>query len=495
MLEYRNTNEKPIGTSQMANGQQGENSPLGQSRGMRLSFLGAAGTVTGSRYLVQIDDRKILVDCGLFQGYKPLRLRNWAPFPFPPPEIDAVVLTHAHLDHSGYLPALVRDGFRGPIFCSGGTRELAQILLPDSGRLQEEEAQYANRKRYSKHHPALPLYCEDDARKALERFRAIEFGQPLEFAPGVHVELHPAGHMIGASCVKISGRAETILFSGDVGRPNDAILSAPTTGLEADYLAVESTYGNRSHPKEDAEAVLAEIINRTAARGGVVVIPAFAVGRAQALMYFLWRLKSGGRIPDLPVFLNSPMATDATAVYHRHRTEHRLSPEQCKGMCTVAKIVRSVEESRALNRIRQPAVIVSASGMATGGRVLHHLKAFAPDPRNTILFAGYQAGGTRGARLVAGEREIRIHGDDVQVRAEVLNIDSLSAHADADEIITWLRTFGKPPRQTFVTHGEPAAADALRRRIEREMGWKAGIPEHLENVDLELKTPGTGAGK
>ncbi|MBS0336199.1 MAG: MBL fold metallo-hydrolase [Proteobacteria bacterium] len=466
---------------------QGHDVTLGrdESGRTRISFLGASGTVTGSRYLVEAGGHKILVDCGLFQGYKPLRLRNWAPFPVSPSGIDAVVLTHAHLDHSGYLPALVRDGFRGPVFCSEGTRELAEILLPDSGRLQEEEAQYANRKRFSKHHPALPLYSEDDAKNALKRFRAIEFGKSFDLAPGVQVQLYPAGHMVGASCIRLSCKDGTVLFSGDIGRPNDAILSAPTTGLEADYLVVESTYGDRVHSSEDAEAALAEVINRTAARGGIVVVPSFAVGRAQALMYFMWRLKSSGRIPDLPVFLNSPMATDATAVYHRHRAEHRLSPEQCKGMCTVAKIVRSVEESRALNRIRHPAVIISASGMATGGRVLHHLKAFAPDPKNTILFAGYQAGGTRGARLVAGEREIRIHGEDVRVRAEVLNIDSLSAHADAGEIISWLRTFGRPPRRTFVTHGEPTASDALRRRIEREFGWEADIPEHLQCVELD----------
>lgn len=457
----------------------------------QITFLGAAGTVTGSRYLVQAGGRKVLVDCGLFQGYKPLRLRNWAPFPTPPREIDAVVLTHAHLDHSGYLPALVRDGFGGPIFCSEGTRELAEILLPDSGRLQEEEAQYANRKRFSKHRPALPLYTEDHARAALKRFRAVRFAEPFASAPGLFAELRPAGHMVGASFVRLSTDATSVLFSGDLGRPNDPILAAPASGLEADHLVIESTYGDRRHAPGDAEGVLAEVINRTAKRGGIVVIPSFAVGRAQALMYFMWRLKTTGRIPDLPVFLNSPMATDATGVYHRHRAEHRLSPEQCKGMCTVATIVRSVEESRALNNIHHPAVIISASGMATGGRVLHHLKALAPDPRNTILFAGYQAGGTRGAKLVAGERTVRIHGQDVPVRAEVVNIDNLSAHADTDEIVAWLRTLARAPRRTFVTHGEPAASEALRQRIAHELGWDAEIPEHLQTVALE--PAGTGA--
>lgn len=459
---------------------------------MRITFYGAAGTVTGSRYLLQTGARKVLVDCGLFQGYKPLRERNWAPFPVPPGEIDAVVLTHAHLDHSGYLPALVRDGFRGRITCSEGTRELAEILLPDSGRLQEEEAQYANRKKYSKHQPALPLYTEDDAKQSLKRFRAIGFAKPVEIVPGILAELHPAGHMVGASFVRLATPETSLLFSGDLGRPNDPILAAPTTGLEADYLVIESTYGNRRHSPDDAEAVLAEVINRTAKRGGIVVIPSFAVGRAQALLYFMWRLKRGGRIPNLPVFLNSPMATDATGVYHRHRAEHRLSPEQCKGMCTAAKIVRTVEESRALNNLRYPSVIISASGMATGGRVLHHLKAFAPDPRNTILFAGYQAGGTRGARLVAGERVVRIHGQEVTVRAEVVNIDSLSAHADTDEILAWLRTLKRAPRRTFVTHGEPAASDALRSRFAGELGWDADAPEHLQSVALGSAASGTG---
>ena len=310
--------------------------------GLRITFLGAAATVTGSRYLVEAGERKVLVDCGLFQGYKPLRLRNWAPFPVPPRAIDAVVLTHAHLDHSGYLPALVRDGFGGPIFCSEGTRELAEILLPDSGHLQEEAAEYANRKSFSKHRPALPLYTEDHAIAALRRFRAVGFAEPFASAPGLRAELRPAGHMVGASFVRLSTDTDSVLFSGDLGRPNDAILAAPVTGLEADYLVIESTYGDRRHAPGDAEAVLAEVINRTAKRGGILVIPSFAVGRAQALLYFMWRLKSTGRIPDLPVFLNSPMATDATGVYHRYRAEHRLSPEQCKGMCTAAKIVRTV---------------------------------------------------------------------------------------------------------------------------------------------------------
>lgn len=454
---------------------------------LRLNFFGAAGTVTGSRYLLEASGSRILIDCGLFQGYKPLRQRNWAPFPVDPREIDAVVLTHAHLDHSGYLPALVRDGFSGRIFCSRGTRDLAEILLPDSGRLQEEEAEYAKRKRYASHQPALPLYTEEDAKRALKRFRPVDFSSPVEVAPGVEAVFNPAGHMLGASCVTLTAHGTAILFSGDLGRPNDSILRPPTPGLAGDYLVVESTYGNRRHSEEDPDTILADVVNRTAKRGGIVVIPAFAVGRAQALLYSMWRLKNAGRIEDLPVFLNSPMATDATAVYHRHREQHRLTEEQCGGMCTVAKYVRTVEESRALNMLRRPMVIISASGMATGGRVLHHLKAFAPDARNTILFAGYQAGGTRGARLVAGERAIRIHGEDIQVRAEVVNIDGLSAHADADEMLTWLKTLTRVPRKTFVTHGEPAAAEALRTRIATDLGWQAHVATDMEAVSLDCR--------
>lgn len=451
---------------------------------MKLSFLGAAGTVTGSKYLVEHEGRKLLVDCGLFQGYKQLRLMNWEALPFEPRDVDAVVLTHSHLDHSGALPLLVKRGFRGPVFATPSAIELCKLLLPDSGRIQEEDAEFANRHKTSKHEPALPLYTEEDAERALRRFEPLAFEQTREVVSGMTATLRPAGHILGAASIELKVTGQTLLFSGDLGRPDDPIMRAPVDIREADHIVVESTYGDRLHEAHDTEATLAEVITRTAARGGIVVVPAFAVGRAQLLLYMLYRLKARGAIPDLPVFLNSPMAIDMTDIYHRHRSEHRLSPEECDGMCKVAKMVRTVEESRALNTLRYPAVIVSASGMATGGRVLHHLKTLAPDRRNTIVLAGYQAGGTRGARLQNGERSLRIHGEDVAVNAEVVSLQGLSAHADAQQITRWLGSAPKAPRGVFITHGEPGPADALRQRIERELGWTATVPSLGQTVEI-----------
>ena len=451
-----------------------------------LQFLGATGTVTGSKYLVTWNDRRVLVDCGLFQGYKQLRQRNWLPLPVDPADLEAAILTHAHIDHSGYLPLLVKQGFRGSIYSSAATRELCGLLLPDSGHLQEEEAKFANRHGFSKHHPALPLYTEEDAERCLGRFRAIPFHQRCEVLPGLTFSLMPSGHMLGSSFVQLEWAGRSMIFSGDIGRPNDLVLRPPEQLAGADYLIMESTYGDRQHEKADPLDKLADVINRTAARGGVVVIPAFAVGRAQHLMYSIHLLKARGAIHQIPVFLDSPMAGDVTRIYHRHRPEHRLSPEECDAMCHAATFVNSPDESKVLSARKGPMVIISASGMATGGRVVHHLKAFAPDRRNTILFAGYQAGGTRGAKILAGDPSIRIHGEDVPVRAEVARIDSLSAHADAGEILNWLKGFApdRVPRTTFITHGEPAAADALRLRIETELNWRCHVPDYLETVSL-----------
>lgn len=453
---------------------------------MQLQFLGATGTVTGSKYLLTAGSAKILIDCGLFQGYKQLRLRNWEPLPIPASELDAVVLTHAHLDHSGYLPLLVKQGFKGKIFCSEATFDLCKILLPDSGHLQEEDAAFANRHGYSKHQPALPLYTEDDAVRALKFFSHMDFDAPCELADGLHATLVPAGHILGAAIVSLQYKDTTVTFSGDLGRLNDLIMVAPTAVEKTDYLVVESTYGNRRHDPTDPLIMLGNTIRETVSRGGVVVIPAFAVGRAQELMYFIHLLKESGAIPKLlPVYLNSPMAKDATAIYHRHRKLHRLTDAQCDAMCHAAKIINSVEESKALNQQRMPMVIIAASGMATGGRVLHHLEAFAPDPRNTILFSGYQAGGTRGAAMLGGAESIKIHGKYVPLRAQVAQIDNLSAHADADEILTWLGHFSVPPKKVFITHGEPDAADALRKRIEAERGWQCTVPEYRETFELK----------
>lgn len=451
---------------------------------MQIGFLGATGTVTGSKYLVTVGGKKILVDCGLFQGYKQLRLRNWASLPVAPSEIDAVVLTHAHLDHSGYVPLLVRNGFAGKVYCSEATRDLCAILLPDSGHLQEEGAEYANRYGFSKHKPAQPLYTKKDAQHSLSSFAVVEFERDVILPGGIGLRLRRAGHLLGASLVQLVHDGIALLFSGDLGRPNDLIMVAPTTVARTDYLVIESTYGDRRHDPADPKKLLAEIINRTIKRGGSVIVPAFAVGRAQTLMYLIYLLKQSRAIPDIPVFLNSPMATDATAVYRHHRDEHRLTREQCDAMCAAAKMVNTVEESKRLNELREPMVVISASGMATGGRVVHHLKAFAPDARNTILFVGFQAGGTRGAAMLDGAGAIKIHGDYVPVRAEVVSMDNLSAHADYVEILGWLEHFEASPRKTFITHGEPGAADALRRRIEENLGWHTVMPEYRETVQL-----------
>ena len=453
---------------------------------MEITFLGAAGTVTGSKYLVRGAADRILVDCGLFQGLKNLRLRNWAELPLDAASLSAVVLTHAHLDHSGYLPLLVKSGFRGPVYCTAATAALCRILLPDSGRLQEEDAEYANRHGFSKHAPALPLYTEDDAQRSLRQLRTVEFDQPFDAGRDLQAWFSPNGHILGSGCVTLTDGRRRIVFSGDLGRPNDGLMKAPAPITAADHLVVESTYGDRAHPAIDPAEELAAAITPTLRRGGAVIVPAFAVGRTQVLLHYVHRLKAAARIPaHLPVYLNSPMASDVTALYQRFATQLRVTPAECAAFCRAASFVNSVEESKRLNAKHGPMIIIAASGMATGGRVVHHLKAFAPDPRNLILFSGYQAAGTRGAAMLGGAESVRIHGQDVPVRAEIAALSTLSAHADASEILQWLRDFIRTPRTVFVTHGEPAAADALRQRIERGLQWKVEVPEHLQSFSLE----------
>lgn len=452
---------------------------------MRITFWGAAGTVTGSRFVVETAGHRLLVDCGLFQGIKPIRSRNWEPFPVDPASIDAVLLTHAHIDHTGYLPALARDGFDGDVWCTPATAELARILLPDSAHLQEEDAKHANRRRSSRHRPALPLYTGDDAQRALRQLAPQPFAAPFQPVPGVDVTFSPVGHILGAGCVRIAADDTSVLFTGDVGRPVDPIMLPPAPPLPADHVVTESTYGNRRHPQEDSAERVAEIVNRTVARGGTLLVPVFAVGRAQTLLHLLSQLRADGRIPTVPTFLNSPMAVNATELFCKWPDQHRLSDQECRDMCADVTFVRTVAESKHLTARSGPMIVLSASGMATGGRVLHHLEHVAPDHRSTILLVGYQAAGTRGEALLAGAERLKMFGSYVPVRAEVASIDGLSAHADAAELTTWLAQMPATPRSVHIVHGEPNAADALRRTLRDDLGWPTHVPAHGDTVELD----------
>ncbi|VVE65109.1 mRNA 3'-end processing factor [Pandoraea anapnoica] len=455
---------------------------------MELCFVGAAGTVTGSKTLLRIADRNVLVDCGLFQGVKNLRNRNWAPPPFNVRGLDAVVLTHAHIDHSGYLPVLVRQGYAGPVYCTPATRDLCEILLLDSAHLEEEEADFLNRHGKSKHHPALPLFTTDDARRAIERLTPQAFDTPFEVCPGVQVTFWHAGHILGAAMAQVDVDGRRILFSGDLGRTDDPIMPAPANPETPDLLVLESTYGDRLHDRTDPGAQLAEILHRTFARGGSVIVPAFAVGRVQSLLYWIARLKSAGEMPDVPVYLDSPMAISVTKTYSSHLADQRLSALECAQMCNAATFVTSVDQSKWLDTRAMPAIIIAGSGMATGGRVLHHLKAMSGNWRNTVLFTGFQAPGTRGSTMVNGGSEVKIFGDYVHVNAEVVQLDTLSAHADYGETLNWLSKFHKPVGGIFLNHGEPAAADSLRRRIADRFGWPCKVVEPMESVCLDPST-------
>jgi metallo-beta-lactamase family protein len=481
---------------------------------IQITFLGAARTVTGSKYLLEANGARILVDCGLFQGPKELRLRNWQDLPVPASSIQAMVLTHAHLDHCGYIPRLVAQGFRGRIFCTQGTQDLCRIVLPDAGRLQEEDAEYANRHGFSKHKPALPLYTEVDASRALTMLQPCGYERTLPVAQGIDVEFVNAGHLLGSAYARLRVDGRTILFGGDLGRYSRPVLPDPTPVDGADFLLVESTYGDRIHEQDDNGDRVAAIVNAAAQRGGKLIVPAFAIGRVEELLYWLKRLEDEKRIPVLPVFLDSPMASAALARYTErvHELDPELQPEQRddkaphdeaaphaietrrrqarqeREMCVFCterfRVIASPDESKHLTASKMPAIVISSSGMAEGGRVLHHLKAALPDARNTVLFAGYQGVGTRGWRLVSGEKSVKIHGEWIPVAATIERIDSMSAHADANEIMRWLGGFTKPPQLTFIVHGEPASQDALAARIHAELGWTTHAPEHRETVTL-----------
>lgn len=449
------------------------------SMGVNISFLGGTNTVTGSKYLVSHGKHSLMVDCGLFQGYKQLRLRNWTPLPVAPNRIDAVILTHAHLDHSGYLPLLVREGFDGTVFATPGTRDLCAILLPDSGHIQEEDAGFANRHGLSKHKPALPLYTRQDALDCLPLIRAVDFGQTFEPIPGWKARFSVAGHILGAASLLLEVADRRILFSGDLGRKDDLIMNPPAPAPDADTVLIESTYGDREHPAEDLLAELGPHLQQLAARGGVAVIPVFAVGRAQALLHAIAELKHGGVVPrTLPVFLDSPMAVRTTHLFKHRTATLRLDDKQLHDLTRCATMINTTDESKALAHRHGPMVILSASGMATGGRVLHHLAQHAGDHRNMIILTGFQSPGTRGAALAAGNRSVRIHGKDVAIQAEVVQLQSASAHADASQLIDWLRSMPHPPGRVHVVHGEPGASDELRKRIEHGLGWRALVPEH-----------------
>ena len=460
-----------------------------------LEFLGAAGTVTGSKFLLEVDGRRVLVDCGLYQGLKELRRRNWEPLPVEPRSIEHVILTHAHIDHSGYLPRLFRDGFCGAVHATRGTADLLRILLPDSGRLQEEDAEYHNRRGTSRHVPALPLYTEEDGVRAAAQVDGIGYREPLALAETLSVAFARAGHILGSAMVGVDVRTEAggrrIVFSGDVGRYDAPILPDPAPIGDADYIVVESTYGDRRHDPTPVLDQLERVMKAALARGGAIVVPAFAVGRTQDLMYHLALLWRECRLPRLPSYVDSPMAIDATEIYRAHPEDF---DEDMHALLAAGRsplewgdfhITRTPAESKALNGVLGPVLIVSASGMATGGRILHHLRRRLPDPRSTVLLVGYQAVGTRGRALEEGASAVRIFGEDVPVRAHVETVPRLSAHADAGGLLRWLRTASRPPRRLFVVHGEPEPAAALARRVTRELGWNVSVPAYRDRVTIE----------
>ncbi|HEX5425247.1 MAG TPA: MBL fold metallo-hydrolase [Candidatus Acidoferrales bacterium] len=472
----------------------------------KITFLGAAGTVTGSKYLVEANGKRLLVDCGLFEGSAALGQRNWEKFAVDPATINWIVLTHAHIDHTGYLPRIVSHGYRGPIYANAATRELCNLLLPDSAHLQEEEAQFAARKKYSRHDPPLPLYTTPDAQQALQQFREVPRADAFTISPEFSVRPHHAGHILGASWLELTitenGKQTLVVFSGDMGRYNTAILDDPEAPTRADFLLCESTYGDREHPDGNVTDILADVVNQTAKRGGALVIPAFAVDRTQLLMYYLRQLEDRERIPRLPVYVDSPMAISVTGLYAAHREDHKLQflREEESGNhdplnLREVHMTRSVEDSKKINDVVSPCIIISASGMATGGRILHHLAKRLPDSRSTVLIVGYQSEGSRGRALLDGAKYLRIFGEEVPVRAKVVDMGELSAHAGRSELLRWLSGFQAPPRQTFLVHGEPAGLNGLRDAIAAKWPaaagrhWNVTIPDWLQSFDLGAPTP------
>jgi metallo-beta-lactamase family protein len=461
---------------------------------VRISFLGATGTVTGSKFLLEADDKRFLIDCGLFQGLKELRLRNWEDFPVDPTSIDAEILTHAHIDHTGYLPRLVQLGYHNPVYATITTTDLCSIMLPDSAYLQEEDAKYANKKQFTKHSPALPLYTINDANTALTLFHPIPYGKLIQLSPTVTLTFRDAGHILGSAFVDIRVKTaddeRRVLFSGDLGRPGQPILRDPHTVFGTDYLVLESTYGDRLHGQTDKKTDLARVINESVERGGVLIVPSFAVGRTQELLFTIRELETEQRIPQLPIYVDSPMAISATSIFAKNNQDYDLESKVAElsgiDILKTAQLffTQSADESKSLNGIKSRAIIISASGMVTGGRILHHLFNRLPDPKNTVLFIGYQAQATRGRTILEGAETVKIHGEAVSVRAHIEQISGFSAHADYNEILAWLSNFSESPHQIFIVHGEAQQSQALAERINTTFGWSTEIPQYRQSFTL-----------
>jgi metallo-beta-lactamase family protein len=442
---------------------------------VKIHFLGAAGTVTGSKYLVQVLNKSIMIDCGLFQGLKELRLLNWSHLPYDSSKIDIVLLTHGHLDHTGYLPRLVQDGFSGRIYGTQPTLEIAKIILEDSARIQEEDAERANKEGFSKHHPAKPLYDMKDVEKTLPLFRPQPRDKWIDLAEGISCRFTYNGHIIGATYIELKIGSKVILFSGDIGREKDPLLFPPALPSRADVLLIESTYGDRLHP-ETAELELAEVINNAYKDNGTIIIPSFAVERTQTLMYLIWKMRKSGIISDIPIYMDSPMGTNVLDVFRYNTSWHKLSASDCMQMCEEIKLIKTIQQTYALSSSEHPKIIIAGSGMASGGRVLTYFLQYLGKPNATILLAGFQAEGTRGRALLEGAKEIKIYGKYFPVKAKIADVKGLSSHADQAGLIQWISKLDKKPEAIFIVHGENDAASALQKKIKEIYGWDAMIP-------------------
>lgn len=454
--------------------------------GFNLQFLGGAGTVTGSKFLLSTPDIKILIDCGLFQGIKPLRLRNWNEFPVDPSSIDVVIITHAHLDHTGYLPVLFRNGFRGLVLMTHPTKDLAKLILFDSAHIQTEQAEHANLGNYTRHHPAIPLYNVNDVTRILNNIRAVDSGEWNSLSSEISFRFRKNGHILGSAFIELKCQDKLIVFSGDIGRKKSFSLHAPESPERADYLVLESTYGNRLHPDTSIPDEMSEIINNVISKKGNLLIPSFAVGRSQELMLIINELKATGKVPDIPVYLDTPMGINATEIYKNHPDWHKLTPEQCRLMCREIHQVRHIKESREILKMKGSKIIIAASGMLTGGRVLHYLERYLENPANTILLSGYQAEGTRGRALIERHPELKMFGKYLKIKAEIKTISSLSAHADQDELLDWISSIQNHPEKVFIVHGEPQASYDLALKITTKKGWKTVVP--ILNSSFNLGT-------